>query len=49
LNGTEGRLYKEQDQEILNLQHLKADLLLLPQLSVMGTSRNPKLEAEYIA
>jgi len=40
-------VYKEEDQETLNLQHLKANLLLLPQLRVTGTSRNPRLDAEY--
>jgi len=42
-------MYKEQEQETLNLQHLKADLLLQAQLSVIGISRNLKLEVESTA
>jgi len=46
LNGIEERMYKEQDQEPLNLQHPKADLLLPTQYSETGISRNLKLEIE---
>jgi len=42
-------MYKKHDQGTLNLQDLKADLLLPAQLNVIGISRNLKLEIESTA